>query len=385
MADADRDFERLAGVASGGMSRLLDDRYGPLFGDDEDEPYQFPRRLRRLSPDKLDDAAALARALGQSHRAERLDARIARYAQRHPDWEDTSPAPDYSDWRDLGMSSEAQAALMHLSKQRIRKVIRGSTDPADYAALVNRARIRQAKQVESAMKRGLIDEIDPSLRAAQQRADEMLGTSAVSASEEASLRSRIAATVRQNEASRMSRIAAALGMANTSASPAAAALAARNAEEADQTLVSTLRDTRLQVSQLNREDARRSIDLATRIATQRYNVLNGDSKSLIAMQGDIAETIDALYSRDQALELQKAGLEESAEGAENSWVGPALTAVGAIAAPFTGGFSLALPTLYGGYQATRGAQEGADALWTREPVDPYDPARGYGGEGGYFR
>ena len=96
-----------------------------------------------------------------------------------------------------------------------------------------------------------------------------------------------------------------MGLSGMENSPAAAALAAEAADDATRAITDAYRDTRLRVSALNREQARLDTDLATRIAIQRHAVQSGNADELRAMRGDIAATLDALYSRDRTMELMR--------------------------------------------------------------------------------
>lgn len=207
---------------------------------------------------------------------------------------------------------------------------------------VNRSEIQQAKAIEAAAMKGLTEQIDPSLAAAQQRMDAQAGTNAVSAGDEQALMSRLAAQIRTSEQSRLAQVGASMGLGNMSNSPAAAALASRAAQDATSAVTSAYRDTSLQVNQMNREQARMDNDLATRIAALRYQVRAGNSKSLIGMQGDVAATLDALYSRDQSMQMAWKSYSDSKSGSMPSWVQPAIQVAGVALAPFTGGASLAV-------------------------------------------
>lgn len=255
------------------------------------------------------EGANLATALGRSGAAEKLTTKMNRLLKKNEGLDVSGlDIESFDNWEDFGTGSADQGvkALTRLRKKGLSK--RGVKD---IGRATNRYQIGLNKSMEGLMKQGLQEEIDPSLEAAQERADQMAQEDAISAGEEAAMRSRIAAMVRQAEGSRLSRVGSALGIGNMENSPAAAALASRAAEDADRTLVSSLRDMGLQVDQMNRDEARKDIELATRIASQRFNILNGDASSLISMRGDIAEMIDALYSRDVAIDLQRQALDDA--------------------------------------------------------------------------
>lgn len=242
----------------------------------------------------------------------------------------------FEDWEDMGPggSRDAVNAMMQHARRPSGWIAR-SDDPARAA---NRYRINLAKQIEGMMKERAQAELMPSLDAAQAKIDEALQTSAVSAGQEQALRSRIVAQARTAEAQRSARIGATLGFGNMTSSPAAASLAADAAEDTDRLVVSTLRDLGLQVSEMNRQQQRMDADMATRISMARWAVTNGDSKSLIGMQGDIASMVDALYSRDQTLELMRKQLEDAGDdGGIGGWGGAVGGLIGGIGSFMTGG------------------------------------------------
>ncbi len=258
--------------------------------------------------DSLTNAQDFYAAEGDTSRAASLGDRISGLSKKNPGLtssvENAFTNPDGSvNWQALGGPSAQEA--QHTAAHEYGRGFWPGKASADYVARMNDFRVGQAKQAEYAMKTGLTAEIDPSLQRAQTAADANLDTSAIDAGTEAAIRSRFVAAAKQDSATRLARISAGLGLGNTQNSPAALALAQNDAESADNQITSGLRDMSIQTQQMNRDQHTKDIELATRIATARYNVLNGDSKSLIGMQGDVASMIDALYSRDQTLQLQR--------------------------------------------------------------------------------
>jgi hypothetical protein len=150
-----------------------------------------------------------------------------------------------------------------------------------------------------------------------------------------------------------------LGLGNVSQSPAAQALAADVAADADRTLVSTLRDTSLAVSGINREQGRADMAMAGNVASMRHGLLSG-ATSLIQSRSDAAGIMDALYARDASLDLQRRAMKESGGGAGNAQMGTGIgSAVGLglsiLLSPMTGGASLALaPAIMGATGAIGG-------------------------------
>lgn len=323
------------------------DPFGIFWGEDK-PPLTFNRN-NPLPPSQAyqtyREAENLARATGNSGQADAAHrAWMHAQGQLGPGFNEA----DYNiqqfpenDWMSLGgaNTSDAEAGLRRLFRDRMKRQFqnRGS---GDLDAAMNRFRLGQSARIEETQKQGLISEIDPTLRSAQELSTNMMNTPAVSASEEQAMRSRVVSMIRASEQQRQSRVAATMGLGNMSGSPAIAALASSTADEADQAIVGTLRDMGLQVSELNRQEARTNIDLATRIATARHNLLSGDTKSIIGMRSDIAQMIDTLYSRDQTMKMNAQSVEASQSGGANPYISAGISAAGLIAAPFTAGLSI---------------------------------------------
>lgn len=259
--------------------------------------------------EKYAEAGNLAESIGRLGAARKARKRTTNILNKNPELDVSGvDVQDFGNWEDYGPGS-ADLAVSGL--RSLRKP--WASHAKDPARAMNRFGINLNAALEGKMKTGLQNEVMPSIDAAQARADELAGTAAISASEEQAMRSRMVSMVRKMESERMARLGSALGYGNSTSSPAAAALAADAADDADRSIVSSLRDLGLQVSELNRQQARLDTDLATRIASTRFAIQNGDSKSLISMRGDIAQMLDALYSRDATLELQRKELKEASE------------------------------------------------------------------------
>lgn len=266
-----------------------------------------PNALRNY--ERFSEAGNLATAMGNTADAQSAQNRVARILGRNPGL-DTSGVDvnKFSDWSTMGPGNNDMAvnALTQLHQGQFNR-------SGNYDVARNRYQIGLNKSIEGKMKQGLQGEILPGLNAANDKAQANLNTSAISATDENALRSRIAQTVNTAAAQQNARTAAMLGLGNMSNSPAAAALAAQSGEQAANAIASSVRDMGLQVSAANREQSRADIELAQRIGMAKYNVLNGDSKSLIGMQGDIASMLDALYSRDQTLAMMQKQIHDAGQ------------------------------------------------------------------------
>lgn len=338
----------LQGAASGGLSNILS------VGSDEKEPFHYPA-LQRKNPAAAQHgymiASDFARATGQDNLADRLSHHVR---PGGPAVDNPFTRPDGSvDWESLGPggagSQEANAWINRLHAEHLTRAGNNGAK-FDMGNLMNRSRVNQAKQTEGAMKQGLISEIDPTLKMAQERSTALMGTSAIDGGMEQAMRSRVAAQSRTAASTRLNQLGAGIGLGHMQNSPAAAALAAFSGEQADSALISTLSDIGIQVSETNRAQQRADIDLATRIAGARHAILNGDSKSIIGMQGDIASMIDSFYARDQAVALQQQAVQQAGQGNKGA------IAQGAISGAATG-------MAAGPYGALAGAAIGAGGAY----------------------
>lgn len=265
----------------------------------------------------LSEAANIADVTGNAGMAARSRAQLDKFLGKHTDFDPSSVAVDTFRTADGGVdysrlasgADQGIGALVRMRKQKLRKG--GGSE--DIGRALNHYKIGLQGDIERSSKEALLGEINPSLDAAQSAADARLGESAINAGEEQAMRSRISAMVRSAESQRMARIGAGLGYGNMANSPAAAALAADAANDADTSIVSSLRDLGLQVSEVNRAQAAKDIELATRTAAAKFSLNNGESKSIIAMRGEVQQMLDALYSRDQTMDLMKKQLEESGQ------------------------------------------------------------------------
>lgn len=290
------------------------------------------------------EAGNLATALGRSGLAGReqsLAERIAANAERRGVDLSGLDIQEFGDWQSLNPADTnlARRGLLNLQKPRFHQ-------GKNFDRSVNRFQIGLNTDIGAKAKEGFTRTVMPSLDAAQKQADEFVQQPAVGAGAEQALRSRISAMIRSVEGERLNRLSGTLGLGSSRNSPASAALASSISGEADQMLVNTLRDTALKTSEINREQGRRDVDLASRIATIRANVVNADPNSLIALNKQLASELDALYTRDQTLDLMwkqyEDATDESLGERISSYANSARNIGAVIAAPFTGGASLGM-------------------------------------------
>lgn len=281
----------------------------PTLTDPTEDEADFSKAQNKYT--KWTEAGNLAEAVGRGAAARKARKRAERVLARNPGFDpeglDFREFDEYSDFAP-GNADNAYGGVRQLAKRKFR----GADDKA---RAMNRWGIGMNNAMEGVMEdqhsTALREEIDPSLEAAQQRMDELASQDAISATQEQEMRSNIASQIQQQKASKLATVAATMGLGGMENSPAAAALAAEAADDADRSLVGTLRDMGLQVSELNRHQARLDTDLATRIASQRYAVLHGNADELIRMRGDIASTLDALYSRDRTMEMMREQIDQA--------------------------------------------------------------------------
>lgn len=257
----------------------------------------------------LQEAGNLAERIGKANQARKARARADKILSRNEGMDVSGlDIQSFDNWQDFAPGSADRA--MGILRKSARQRAQGQDDPG---RAMNHWQINTNNAVEGQMQSSLIDEIDPSLQAAQERADGFANESAISAGEEQQMRSQIASQVAGLRSSSLSRIGAAMGYGNMENSPAAAALASRAGEDAGRTLVSALSEHALKVSQLNRDQSRKDTEFATKIAAARYGLLHGNANDLLSMRGDISSMIDALYSRDVAIDMQREAIKEAGE------------------------------------------------------------------------
>lgn len=158
------------------------------------------------------------------------------------------------------------------------------------------------------------ENVQPDITQAESTYRDLAGTDAVSASQEAIMRSNIASMIKRSEASRLNRVGTYLGASGFGDSPAGVALAQRSAEEADAQLTSQLSGQELAVKQMNRDQSRKDADALTAFAGMKMNlrqVRSMDYKALIQMNDAIAQLTDTLYNRNQTLEAERQALRDA--------------------------------------------------------------------------
>jgi hypothetical protein len=343
------DYSITRNIAAGTGIAPFDEREGPVY---RKNPWKLGAEARYK---RWSDTAALADTLGRQGAAAQARKKLANLLRKNPDADFSGvEAQDFSDWRNLGPGGPANEAMAGLRRLRHKRSWEMDQATGQGGRSMNRFGTVLNKEMEAAMRRGETEEIDTTLRDAQERANERMATPAVGAGDEQAIRSRAAAMVQQQASSRLARVGAMLGLGNVSQSPAAQALAADVAADADRTLVSTLRDTSLAVSGINREQGRADMAMAGNVASMRHGLLSG-ATSLIQSRSDAAGIMDALYARDASLDLQRRAMKESgAQDGGNAALGSGIGAavglgLGILLAPVTGGASLA------GYAAMMGA------------------------------
>lgn len=271
---------------------------------DETTPTYSPRVNRlRGAYERQSEASNLLGAFGNTARAERVGNRAARTLAALTRHGGNAEGLDIADFQGEFDPTQAGAAIGYLS--------RGS----------NKGKIqREAKVSDLLTQRGLEarqnefnQNILPTYTSAMDRLNELAGTNAISAEQEGLMRSKIAATNRTAAASNIGRVASALGMRGMSDSPAAAALASSVAQDYDISLQNSLADLGLNVSQVNRDQARQDSAASAALANNRINAenayLSNDREAVQSIGRDTAALIDALYSRDKTFELMQKQLD----------------------------------------------------------------------------
>lgn len=304
-----------------------------LFGDDERDP-QMPnakwnRRPRRISDKDLlrqwefsSEAGTLGGMPGSTQAASRAQQLLAEIERRGLSTEGID-VRDFSTGR--FNASEAQDALTALTQQARRPL--GDPDRMNRIRVTNENKLAtlMAERNAEENERWVNENIDPTFDLAQRRMEELAGTNAISATQEAALRTRIAERVKLGEEGQLRRAASVLGLRGLDpSSPAGAALAARAAERADAQLSDALRELGIDVTQLNREQARFDAAAATQIATGRlaaHTSIMGDQRALVDMQKEVAALIDTMYARDRAFNMMEQSLDSDDGGGYGGIIG----------------------------------------------------------------
>lgn len=311
----------------------------------------YDPRVRRLRSayERQSEAGGLAGAFGDTARADRYGGRAAQTLARLTAAGGDTSGIDIADFSGLFDPTSARTAINTLSRGAAQ---RADARGGNYDRTRNRSAVRMQNDVsgllqsrETDRKRNEFnDNILPTYTGAMDRLNELAGTSAISAEQEGLLRSQIAATNRTAAASNLGRTASALGMRGMADSPAAAALASSVAQDYDVSLMNSLSDMGLKVSEMNREQTRQDSAAAASLATLRANsenaYMSGDINAQIAIGRDTAELIDAMYSRDKAFDLMQKQVDEAGKQSfadrANQWVGLGQGVAGLAASVATG-------------------------------------------------
>lgn len=245
--------------------------------------------------------------------------------------------------------TELSAAWQAITQEGRKAYDRSGKERMGFGAL-RRAKLQEFMQAQTGKKNEAYfnENIDPQYAKAQEMASKLAETNAVSAEQEAALRSRISASVQQAAATNLKRVGALFGQKGLQDSPAAAAYASRVAEDYDSQMVNTLRDLGLDVAQINRDAIAQDAGLVSQLATARLAGRNaavaGDQATMLAIQGNLGELVQAIGDRRKVLDLlekqYKDATDESLAERIQGWGGAAKNIAAVVAAPFTGGASL---------------------------------------------
>lgn len=266
------------------------------------------------------ETANLAGAYGRSGAQSRYGGRADRFLAANPD-ADLSGI-DIADVGEYGHLDPTQfgGAIRQLAGAAGRRVgARGG----DAGRASNRAKIALNNRLTNANlvadeRRGTAEfnETDEEVfQPAQERLNEMAGTSAISGEQEQALRGKITSQFANSALSNLARVGSSLGIRGVQDSPAGAALAAEVAGDYDRQLIGQLRDMGLQVSEINRDQQRKDTAAATALGTLRLQArqayLANDREAVTQIGQDTAQLIAALYDRDKAAEMYEKQLEEA--------------------------------------------------------------------------
>lgn len=328
------------------------DPAGIAWGQEEEDPAwmsrQFWKKPGKLSNEQLlsqweafQEAGSLAGALNRSGTSRGSNRRFGRLEKEIGQRGLSTEGIDVADFSegvfDPTQTRQAQAALAAFNRRKWHAT--GNFDRAanrwgrktdqDIATLLKERQTEEAKDYWG-------EEVDPDMAKAQEKISGLLETSAISATQEMELRSKIASQNRMASENRLRRASAALGLRGLDpSSPAGAALALRDAEDADAELVNTLRDLGLEVSEINRTDLQKNSGLLSTLATRRLAArdaaLSGDYNALVQMQVDMGSLIDALGTRDEAAKLQEKALGVQEDAGDKAMYGQLAGAVGGTA------------------------------------------------------
>lgn len=159
--------------------------------------------------------------------------------------------------------------------------------------------------------------IDPQFERATEIANQIASTKAISAQQEADLRSKISAQVTQAAATNQRRVGAIFGLRGFADSPASAAIAQRAGAEYDTQLVNTLRDMGIDVAEINREAQVQDVGTLSQLATSRIAARNasiaGDQATTLALQGQASALIQAIQDRRKVLDLLEKQYEDATD------------------------------------------------------------------------
>lgn len=221
----------------------------------------------------------------------------------------------------------------------------------DYDRAKNRFNVRQNNNVAGMVQKDFINEIDPSLQQAQGQADQFASQDAIGAGDEQAMRANLAAQVRMQESQRLNRVAAGMGMGDMSNSPVAAALTSQVVEQTDRAITDTMRELGLEVSQVNMQQKRKDVAQAAQIALMRAGLHTSDPTTLAKMHTDVAAMLDAMYSRDQTMDLMEKQMKDAGRQTLSDRLGIGLGLVGGAMSLASGGYQSGM---FGGKSSPQG-------------------------------
>lgn len=336
---------------------------------DEEElaPYASPYRPRALNRadtdtlrsyyEKLSEGAGLADTLnmGSGNKLRKITDRIkAVLGRRGNDFSDID-IQDFSGDFGLTDTNLAMQGLLDAGERGRYNAGFGNT-----AGLTNEARIKLEEKINrlladkgaTQIREDADQHVFPLMDQAEGLLTQAASESAVSAGQEQVYRSRLAEQNRVAAGTNITRLTNALGLRGMADSPAAAALASSVAEDYDRGLMGALSDQALQVRGMNQQANLANTSALQQLAGTRLNVqravTSGDTGALIDANRSTQALLDALYSRGQTLAMQKDSIDAS-KPSGNEWIGPAISVLGGVLAPFTGGASLALTGAAGAF------------------------------------
>lgn len=233
-------------------------------------------------------------------------------------------------------------------------------------------------------------QIDPSLSSGQEIAHGLATTPAYGYDAVAQMRSQSAAAIKGATEQRMLGLGSLFGMSGlSSGSPAMTAIGERAAREADDQLQRALSDITMRTTAANRSGAAEGAGLESQLAMTRLQarsgVQSGDRSMLYGAASNLSGVLSAEQQAREARQYQGEQERAAADAQRTAnYIKYGTAAVGLVAAPFTGGASLALTAgaLGGGAKKSAAASpysgQGAGYTAPHPYGDPYSQPQ-YGG------